>query len=170
MDEETKTCYACHQTKPRTEFYRNRSRHDGLQSKCKECTAQYQRSPHGNEIHRRAYRRYRQSPAGVASRLKYQKTDKCKTNNIESQRRQRVASRARFRATDAANNAIREGRLCPCPCEVCGLAPAKVNGRQAIEAHHDDYSKPLDVRWLCRKHHLEVHGKMHHAGGLICLK
>lgn len=36
------------------------------------------------------------------------------------------------------------------PCEVCG---AKADG------HHDDYSKPLQVRWLCRKHHREVHRK-----------
>lgn len=34
------------------------------------------------------------------------------------------------------------------PCEVCGAAE--------VEAHHDDYSKPLQVRWLCRQHHIEV--------------
>jgi ribosomal protein S27AE len=40
------------------------------------------------------------------------------------------------------------------PCEVCGNLKA--------QAHHDDYSKPLQVRWLCQKHHTEHHQK----GGL----
>jgi len=43
---------------------------------------------------------------------------------------------------------IRSGRLAPQPCEVCG--------EKAI-AHHDDYSKPLEVKWLCHKHHRERH-------------
>ena len=28
-----------------------------------------------------------------------------------------------------------------------------------VEAHHDDYFKPLDVRWLCFRHHRELHGQ-----------
>lgn len=34
------------------------------------------------------------------------------------------------------------------PCEVCG--------NEQSEAHHDDYSKPWEIRWLCQKHHKEV--------------
>jgi hypothetical protein len=37
------------------------------------------------------------------------------------------------------------------PCEVCGI--------EKVEAHHDDYSKPLQVRWLCKRHHCEHHRK-----------
>lgn len=30
-------------------------------------------------------------------------------------------------------------------------------GANGVEAHHEDYSKPLDVVWYCRVHHLEKH-------------
>lgn len=53
------------------------------------------------------------------------------------------------KANQAVNNAIRDGRLTRQPCEVCGA--------QKAQAHHEDYSKPLDVRWLCTKHHAEWH-------------
>lgn len=45
--------------------------------------------------------------------------------------------------------AIRTGKLVPQPCEVCGATK--------VDAHHDDYSRPLDVRWLCRGHHRRLH-------------
>ena len=35
------------------------------------------------------------------------------------------------------------------PCEVCGA--------EKVEAHHEDYYKPLDVNWLCKRHHAERH-------------
>jgi len=41
------------------------------------------------------------------------------------------------------------GLLVPQPCEVCQS--------EIVEAHHDDYNKPLEVRWLCRRHHNEWH-------------
>lgn len=44
---------------------------------------------------------------------------------------------------------IKRGLLIRYPCEVCGDTK--------VEAHHDDYSKTYDVRWLCFKHHREHH-------------
>lgn len=55
-------------------------------------------------------------------------------------------------------NAIRDGRISRMPCEVCGVT-GKKNGRSLVHAHHDDYSKPLEVRWLCTQHHNEYHRK-----------
>ena len=55
----------------------------------------------------------------------------------------------REKATHTVNNAIRDRRLIRLPCEICGDAKA--------DGHYKDYSKPLDVRWLCRKHHKELH-------------
>jgi len=57
------------------------------------------------------------------------------------------------------HTAIRRGNLVRQPCEVC-------DGFYA-QAHHDDYSKPLEVRWLCKRHHFEIchssvaHGSSH---------
>ena len=52
-------------------------------------------------------------------------------------------------AQRAVDTAIRNGSLQRGTCEVCGA--------ERVDAHHDDYSKPLDVRWLCRRHHLQLH-------------
>jgi hypothetical protein len=49
------------------------------------------------------------------------------------------------------HRALEAGRLVKQPCEVCGDAK--------VHAHHDDYSKPLDVRWLCLRHHVDHHAK-----------
>jgi hypothetical protein len=52
------------------------------------------------------------------------------------------------RAHNIVRAAVKTGRLVPEPCEVCG---------DKAEAHHDDYDAPLEVRWLCRQHHAELH-------------
>lgn len=47
-------------------------------------------------------------------------------------------------------SAVKRGVLKRQPCEVCGCT-------DHIEAHHDNYDAPKDVRWLCQAHHLEWH-------------
>jgi hypothetical protein len=53
------------------------------------------------------------------------------------------------------NDAVKAGRLERMPCEVCG--DTKSHG------HHPDYSKPLEVIWLCAKHHAEEHKRLRDA-------
>lgn len=53
-------------------------------------------------------------------------------------------------ARHAVQNAIRDGKLKKQPCERCGK-------HDGVHAHHEDYRFPLQVMWLCRKHHAERH-------------
>lgn len=61
-----------------------------------------------------------------------------------------LSDEQRFKANSRsyANVYQRRGLLKINTCEICG---------KKAEKHHDDYSKPLEVRWLCREHHLENH-------------
>ncbi len=43
----------------------------------------------------------------------------------------------------------RRGKIILQACEACGS--------EKTEMHHDDYARPLDVRWLCRECHLDTH-------------
>lgn len=45
--------------------------------------------------------------------------------------------------------ALETGKLKKGPCEKCGSK--KVHG------HHENYAKPLNVMWLCQKHHTQLH-------------
>lgn len=56
-------------------------------------------------------------------------------------------------AQASLRSALRRGLVERQPCEQCGAEPA--------DGHHDDYDRPADVRWLCRKHHREFHRKEH---------
>jgi len=55
---------------------------------------------------------------------------------------------AAVRARKAVEYAVRSGKLKRQLCEKCG---------KSAQAHHDDYEKPLDVRWLCPVHHAVIH-------------
>lgn len=63
------------------------------------------------------------------------------TPPLPQQKKQKSRSSARDR--------LRRGKLIRKPCEKCGAAKA--------EMHHEDYTKPLEVNWLCRKCHMDLH-------------
>lgn len=151
MGLEMKKCTKCGETKGREEFYRQAKMADGLLSKCKTCTKRDVRENRARKIdYCREFDRARANlPHRVEARAAYAQTPEGK----DALRRGSVAWDKRNPVKKAAsivvNNAVRDGRLTRQPCEVCGAAKA--------HAHHGDYGKPLDVRWLCTKHHAEWH-------------
>jgi hypothetical protein len=64
-----------------------------------------------------------------------------------------------FPVPSAVQRALRSGLLVrPETCERCGRVPKRMrNGTTGIVGHHHDYSRPLDVVWLCRTCHALHH-------------
>jgi hypothetical protein len=67
------------------------------------------------------------------------------------------------RAVLRVAKAVKRGRLTPQPCEACGVTSVCKDGRRGVHAHHDDYSKPLAVRWLCKACHDKEHRNAQHV-------
>ena len=139
MVEILKTCFKCHKDKKRSEFYVHKAMADGLLGKCKECTKKDVHEHRDLNIERvREYdrNRFKTNPDRRAMGL-------AKLRNFEE--RSPVARVAQYRV----GAAIRDGRLIKKPCEYCG--------NKTVVAHHDDYLKPMEVRWLCYSHHSQWH-------------
>jgi hypothetical protein len=77
---------------------------------------------------------------------------------------------ARDNAQNVLEKAVERGDVIPYPCEICGSDYLFADGRRGTQAHHDDYAKPLAVRWLCQKHHHEWHrdnvAEFYHVNGV----
>ena len=146
-------CKQCNTTKDAAEFYKSDK------NRCKECIKERVRSHRQANLERvRAYDRMRGSiPHRVAARADYRKTAAYAESHEAAVKRWAARHPERKRATTAVHNAIRDGKLIPWPVcavpECCG----KPHG------HHPDYSRPLDVVWLCDKHHKEAHALVRQA-------
>lgn len=73
------------------------------------------------------------------------------TNAVRYTRKYKASRPDAVEAHSKVYTEIRAGRIARQPCQICGNDKA--------DAHHEDYSKPLEVKWLCRKHHNELHRK-----------
>jgi hypothetical protein len=69
-----------------------------------------------------------------------------------AQHRWNSRSRDKLEAHAIVRVALRKGSLRRGRCEVCGS--------YRVDAHHDDYTQPLVVRWLCRRHHQRLHADL----------
>jgi hypothetical protein len=62
------------------------------------------------------------------------------------------ALRMRNRAHTALKRAVDRGLIHRQPCEVCG--------DELAHGHHEDYTKVLEVKWLCYTHHQAEHRRL----------
>lgn len=127
-------CGRCQRTMPVDRFWRDRDKRSGYKSHCKECCDAV-RDP---VKHAQKQARYAQRhPDRIAKRavIKRRQTPE------------------KHQARTAVSRAIGAGILIrPDACERCHSAVT-------VEAHHEDYTRVLDVVWLCQRCHLNIHGK-----------
>lgn len=121
-------------------FYKNYS---GVCRSCKKEDATIYRRKNINKV--RAYDRSR----GNRQTPEYRKTSSYKESRKKSEFKWRKENPHKINAHSLVAKAIKAKTLTKKPCQNCGNVK--------VEAHHTDYSRPLDVIWLCDKHHKEVH-------------
>jgi len=147
-----KKCTKCGGEHPLASFYKNSKLRGGRANICKECHKasiranqkkrieyylEYSRKRKKCPVYQAAQRAYRHSASGRAAKKKA---------NLRYERK----NPGREKANKAVAYALKTGLLIKKSCTVCGTT-------KSIHGHHEDYSKPLDIIWLCALHHSEVH-------------
>lgn len=142
-----KTCLMCNKIKELSLFGKDASKEDGLLYRCKECVnavrkakreeiaatkpVDWKKKTKDMAVYRKAWN---EAHPGYMT--------KAKSNWLKK-------NKDRQKVKDAVRYALRTGKLTKTPCHVCG--------ELEVQGHHPDYSRPLNVVWLCRQHHHEIH-------------
>lgn len=134
---ESKLCPYCNLEKPKNLFYKCKRNANGVRTYCIDCEKikANLRKDYFNERAKSKYKNDLNFRKKVLYRTKKYIKDNPEKNRAQTQVRYRVA----------------KGIIKRLPCEECGFEPA--------HAHHEDYSKPLDVIWLCPEHHKQIHSR-----------
>jgi hypothetical protein len=131
-------CSRCGEPKSANEFYKDKRTPNGLKSQCKKCHTECAirtRDPiNARKLRRESMRRQREiDPQKFRLREKEAAKKRTVTPAVIARRR--------------LNYAVRSGKIVkPEKCENCGK-------RHKLTAHHEDYSKPFSVEWLCYECH-----------------
>jgi len=127
------------------EYYADERTSNGLKSQCRACHTKGNMATRDMGKKRRSNREYMRR-ARLANPEKFRQRDQIASGTREKDYRVKTRS--------ILNNAIRRGILHrPIKCPRCSR-------ETKITAHHPDYTKPLEVQWLC----YECHGEHHCVG------
>lgn len=149
-----KKCKKCGAEKQLSHFYKHPKAADGHDSSCKECRKDAVRENRKkNAEYYRAYdaKRFQEDPRVKERHLRYQATPAGRESMARAKEKWHKSNPEKRAAHFLLNNRVRDGKIVkPARCQECGSA-----GR--IEGHHEDYSKPLEVEWLCPQCHTNRH-------------
>ena len=141
-------CSICGATETTGEFYA------GVRTRCKPChRAKVKENRIAKADYYKAYdaERFQNDPRVKHRHARYKATPEGKAAAARSRVKWLAENSDKRAAHVILGNAVRDGRIKkPKQCSECGTV-----GR--IEGHHDDYSLPLAVSWLCRKCHFARH-------------
>lgn len=147
-----KTCKKCLKELPLSLFYKHKAMKDGLLNFCTDCVksrVKVHRQTNLEQI--RKYDRVRGKTEERKQKAKgYVKKNKEQAVKIRNEWRKRNLIKTRAHVKVA--RAVRKGILSKKCCEVCS--------HEKVEAHHPNYNEPLNVMWLCTKHHAELHAQI----------
>lgn len=159
----SKPCVVCGQEKSLTDFYAQPKNTDGHMHICKVChkaRMAKRRLDKSDEI--QAYDRER----GLLPHRKLavkERAPKYKDTPARQIRNMRAKYPEKATARNILGAAVRDGRVIkPDACQECGILKSNLHG------HHHDYSKPLDVRWLCTGCHGAVHRRENEVARAAC--
>ena len=162
-----KICFKCQKEKDRSEFYKHAQMGDGLLGKCKECT---RKDSSENLARRMQEPEFRVKEAERCRKKSYEREKKLKAMGIKHDpvKRREYLKKSyekyplKHIARTKVATALANGTINRFPCVKCGA----INS----EAHHEDYTKPLDVIWYCPKHHGERHVEINDEKRLAGIK
>ena len=141
-----KRCFKCGVTKELSDFYKHKKMSDGHLNKCKDCAKEDVRKNREKRVeYYREYDQWRYAVLGIR-----------KDQRAEYLKEYRAKNKDAYLAHTMVGNAVRDGKLKkPCNCSDCGnFTPSR-----KLHAHHNDYSVPLEVVWLCAACHAKEHPK-----------
>ena len=135
----TRRCSSCGEEKDFSDFYRHPFGRDGIQPRCKDCCIKAERLRRITKPEK--FAEYERARSRKPDRIKMN-ADRC--------RKWREANPEKYRTHNILYSAVRDGKIKkPEACELCG-------SKSFIHAHHTDYSRPLEVVWLCAKCHGQI--------------
>ena len=164
---DSRICNRCKIEKPIAEFYPKKDKPGQYIVWCKQCLREHGKIYHDSERGKKRDAEYRKSDARKESLMRYNVSEKRKAvtqryyetgKPLEHQERRKESDpdhKKKKWARAQARTALLSGKFIEKPCEYAHLE--NCHGR--AEMHHDDYDKPLDVRWLCSRHHRFVDNK-----------